>query len=422
MRKKVLIISANPMELCQNNGKTLLSFFTGYGRENLAQLYFYPSVPNTAEFDTFFRISDFDILNRRLHRTTGAGSPVEAVDCALPPETEETARMGHMKKGPLLRLLRELLWGSAWRSDALDRWLDTVAPDCIFFVAGDSLYSYAICEYVRQRCGAKLVVYVGDDYILPRQTLNPFRELRRRLIAKKMKQCVADANLFITISEKMRETYRQVLGKDSILAVNMADSLKEDIPQPTRASDRLLLAYLGGLQYNRGKTLRRLGETIARINAGGSTQLFLEIYSNARLDESQKAALEVPEASRFCGQLDQAGVRRKVNEADILVHVESFRKDNIADVRLSLSTKIPEYLSTGKPLLAIGPAEVASMEYLKDLAWCVTDEGTLEEKLVKLAQDPSLRAELGARGLTAYAHNHRREVRQAALWNAIDRL
>lgn len=423
MKKKVLIISGNPLDLCQNNGKTLLSFFTGYGRDRLAQLYFYPTLPNTGECETFFRISDFDILQKRLHKVPCAGGTVAPqTSQGSQPVSEEAARMGKLKKGAFTRLAREVLWKGAWRSEALDAWLDQVAPDCIFFMAGDSLYSYAICEYARQRSKAKLIVYVTDDYILPRKTLDPFRLLRRRLILRRMKQCVADANLFFTISEKMRETYRTVLGKDSQLAVNMSESLKDESMAASAGADKTVLAYLGGLHYNRDKTLHALGEAVERVNAAHGTNLFLEIYSNARLDEGQKAALEVPGASRFCGQLDQAGVKQKVNEADILVHVESFLPQNIEDVRLSISTKIPEYLSVGKPILAIGPQNVASMEYLQDKACCVTDERTLEEKLLKLARDPSLRAELGARGLAAYEHNHRREVRQAALWNAIDSL
>lgn len=421
MRKKVLIVSANPLDRNQNNGKTLLSFFSGYGREYLAQLYFYPTLPNTTEFERFFRISDFDVLNRRLHRSKTAGGPVEPVESALSVSTEETVRMGRIKKSALTCLAREVLWHGAWRSEALDRWLDETAPDVIFFVAGDGLYSYDICEYARRRTGAKLVVYTGDDYVLPRPKFYLAQDLRRRLILRKLKSCVDAADLFLTISEPMRRTYRELLGKDSLLAANMADSLREAQPAPKTRSG-LLLVYLGGFQYHRDATLHRLAEAIARINGEGRTPLFLEIYSNAQPDDALLRQLEVPGASAFCGCLDQAGVKWKVNEADILVHVESFSPESIADVRLSLSTKIPEYLSTGKPLLAIGPAEVASMVYLRDKACCVTDEADLEPQLRRLAEDAALRSSLGAVGRSAYEKNHRRDVCQAALWDALDRL
>ncbi|MBE6995176.1 MAG: glycosyltransferase family 4 protein [Ruminococcaceae bacterium] len=421
MKKKVLIISANPVDLCQNNGKTLLSFFDGYDTDRIAQLYFYPTVPNTDAVQNFFRISDLDVLRKRLGRVPAAGGTVKPAAAAAVEEDEDTARMGRVKKGALMRLAREVLWKGAWKSRALDAWLDDFAPECIFFVAGDGLYTYDIFEYAKRRSGAKSIVYVTDDYILPRRTWNPVRVLRQRLTLRRMKRCVREADAFLTISEKMRRTYRDVLGKDSMLAVNMSDCLKED-DAAAAPGGGLLLTYLGGLHYNRDKTLRRLGEAVAAVNASAGTELFLEIYSNARLDDAQRAALEVPGASRFCGQVDRSGVRRKVNEADVLVHVESFLAKNVEDVLLSVSTKIPEYLSVGKPILAIGPANVASMEYLQEIACCVTDEAALEARLRLLAETPALRSELGRRAEEAYWTNHSCDVQRDRLWQLIDQL
>ena len=45
--------------------------------------------------------------------------------------------------------------------------------------------------------------------------------------------------------------------------------------------------------------------------------------------------------------------------------MEAFDKENRDRVRYSVSTKIIESLASGRPLLAYGPEDVASMAYLR---------------------------------------------------------
>ena len=51
--------------------------------------------------------------------------------------------------------------------------------------------------------------------------------------------------------------------------------------------------------------------------------------------------------------------------ADILLHVESFEEKEKNYFRLSMSTKIPEYLSVGRPVLVVGPDDIGSVEYIR---------------------------------------------------------
>ena len=64
-------------------------------------------------------------------------------------------------------------------------------------------------------------------------------------------------------------------------------------------------------------------------------------------------------------------------------------------MRYSISTKIPEALAYGPCLLAYGPAEAASMEYLAQnrAAFVVTKQEDLEQSIVKLLTDQPLREE-----------------------------
>ena len=71
------------------------------------------------------------------------------------------------------------------------------------------------------------------------------------------------------------------------------------------------------------------------------------------------------------GKIDNKHVRQEQLKADILLHVEAFDEKSKKSTRLSISTKIFEYLYSGKIILGYGPADVASMEYLEELKYSI---------------------------------------------------
>ena len=84
-------------------------------------------------------------------------------------------------------------------------------------------------------------------------------------------------------------------------------------------------------------------------------------------------------------------VEKPKQKADILLHVESFDKKAIASTKYSFSTKIPEYLSAGKCVFAVGPSNVASIKYLSQFS-CVSNENDdIYNELLNLINDNDLR-------------------------------
>jgi glycosyltransferase involved in cell wall biosynthesis len=99
----------------------------------------------------------------------------------------------------------------------------------------------------------------------------------------------------------------------------------------------------------------------------------------------------------------------------VLLHVEAFDDTVRAYTRLSLSTKIPQYMSSGRPILAYGPGELASCRYIADCD-CgrvvgVQDPLALAKATRELASDALVRLGLGRRGwqLACQRHNADKE-------------
>ena len=406
MKRKILIISNNPLSNIQHNGKTIASFFEGCSPANIAQLYFNSAAPDNIQFNTYFRISDTDILKSISGKSPTCGGVVYPCEGYTAPVSSQL--FSKIKKTYLSRIGRDLLWKThKWETDNLNQWLDIFNPEIIFFVAGDSGFAYDICKYICDKYTAKLAVYITDDYILPRFDISPFFWIRRCYLIKKMKDAVNRCDLFITISEEMRKTYKDLFRKNSIIAINISESLYNDSNIITRNKNLIILVYTGGLHFHRDITLSLLAEAIQKYNQNSTEKkAFLKIYSTSKPSQKMLNRLNIDGASKFCGGVDSNSVKNVLNNCDIPVHAESFNKKAIASTRLSVSTKISEYLSLKKCILAIGPEEIASMRYLADCAYCITDKFLIYKKLVLLLDQEELRNEYSNMSYNKYMLYH----------------
>ena len=57
--------------------------------------------------------------------------------------------------------------------------------------------------------------------------------------------------------------------------------------------------------------------------------------------------------------------------ADVLVLAYNFDEDSLRYIRLSMPNKLPEYLASGAPVLAVGPRAANGIDYVCREAWPV---------------------------------------------------
>lgn len=410
---RILVISNNSFSDTTNNGKTLASFFEEYPAHNIAQLYFSAEAPNNKRYYNYFKIADSDIVKCVLKKKDTCGNIVNSKSVIKDTDSKKknNSLAEILKKYDFARIMREILWKSKkWKTKLFNQWLDEFHPEIIFLCAGDSGFAYDITKYIQNKYDTKLVVYITDDYILPRKTISAFWWVRRNYVLNKMRDAVCKSDLFVTISEQMREEYKQVFGKDSILAVNMTESMK-DGSICFENKNVLTLVYAGGLHYRRYVTLNLLAKSLKKYNEDleNKQKAYLKIYSGQKPSQKVLKYLNLEGASEFCGELNPLQLKQVLNSCDIPVHVESFDRKSIESTRLSISTKIPEYLSLEKPVLAIGPDKIASMEYLKDSAFCITNENNIYFHLQRLFTSNELREKLSLLALQKYEENHKKE-------------
>ena len=409
LTKRILVISNNPFSTKRNNGKTLKSFFESYPSNNIAQLYFNPEKPDVVLFNNYFRVSDNDVLNKILGLSKKCGEQVfPVIDEKV---NRDRGLFSKISRNHFTRIMRDLMWKTnVWKTSELQKWLDDFKPDIIFFLAGDSGFSYDICKYVVNRFNSKLAMYITDDYILPRHGISLFLPIKRHFLKKKLHETIHQCDILFTISTEMGYLYERIFSKKSFQLVNISESLYSLDANRNLENEIISLVYVGGLHYNRDKTLSLLAQAIKKFNDASITKkAFLKIFSTQAISEKKTKELSIEGASEFCGKLDSEGVKRILNQCDIPVHVESFQRKNISSTLLSISTKIPEYLSLGKCILAIGPAEISSMKYLSDCAFCITNDELITERLKFLFQEKSTYVLYSSLGYKKYLKYHSKE-------------
>ncbi len=340
--------------------------------------------------ENYYKILDEDIIGNLFGKSKVLGSEVyiETSEKRLIPQNINNS----LKKSHLIRFVRSLLWRLSlnFNKEGVKDWLDSFNPDIIFFCGGNANYLYRKVLKLSKKYDSKLIYYITDDYVLPYFSLNIFKKLNRIWTRNSFKKICSESSLVLTIGDKMAEVYKEKYGIESKKIMNLVETKKyEELKDEFRNND-LKFVYAGGLHSNRWKTLALIGESLRRINNQGFRGN-LEIYSAIKPEGKYFDEINKDGFSKYCGSLNAEEVKDVLKSADVLIHVESFDDRGKEVTYLSVSTKIPEYMVSGKCILAIGPKDVASIEYLNktNSGFVVTsmDKQDIDNTIIELFKD-----------------------------------
>ncbi len=412
---RILIISVNPVSTTSSNGKTYASIFKGYPKERLAQLYFRRETLSSDVCDRYFIISDEDILRRLAGRRGPLGREAHRGEQAEP--AVATAVRDRLKNSSAARFFRSLVWRSIdIRSRELVGWLEAFAPDILFFHGGDANYLYDKASKIARETGADIIYYITDDYVLPAFSLNPFAQWNRLWTRSAFKRMCRASCLVATIGGRMAREYKERYGIESYPMMNMVPVDTREIAAADAGTKELVFAFAGGLHTRRWKTLGLIAASLERLEKEGLKGR-LDVYSRDEPGAKILGTINRGDRSRFRGALDEAGVRAVLREADVLVHVESFAGKSRRVTRLSLSTKIPEYMAMGKCILAFGPKDVASIEYIGETGSGYIIDSTRERDIDRVLRDlmlhPRHREAFARQALKTARANHDEKIKRA---------
>lgn len=384
---KVLIVSHNVFSNTSNMGRTLAGFLKGIPTENLAQLYLHTEVPTSDICTNYYRVTDFDMIKKR-KKYVGTVFGANDIKKDLKSERVDEGKEAQIysfgrKRKPYMYVGRNLLWSNTkWKNEKLLNWVRSFDPDVIFFASGDYVFSYKIAMEIADICGIPIVTYICDDYyFLKRKSFSPLYHINRNCYKSTLKKLFSKHKNIVAICDKITTDYSKEFGVNS----NTIMTSSEVTPFGKKEDGNIVVSYLGNLGYNRYVSLIEIGKALKNVTDG---EVLLDVYSAENRPEIIEN-LTIENGINFCGSVSYDRVKAIMENSDILIHAESMNKETKEKVKYSVSTKIADTLSCGRCLLAYGPYEVASIEYLRnnDCACVVTNADDLEKMLKGLIED-----------------------------------
>ena len=201
------------------------------------------------------------------------------------------------------------------------------------------------------------------------------------LLRKSFRKVIGRCKNVFVISPKMKREYDDIFHIESTVITKGIDlnGLPEVIRHP---HNPIRLVYMGQVIYGRIFSLIELARAVKRINEDG-VKVQLSVYTNNVIESELKKQLLCSEEIRLLPPVPYSEVAGVIADNDVVVYVESFEPQFSKIARLSFSTKITDYLSSGKCIFAVGPGDVAPVEYLieEDAAIAVTSMDDIETAL-----------------------------------------
>lgn len=422
---RILFISSSPIQREISIGNTFLNVFDGIDDVEFASICTKTGTPDPL-ISRCFCITEKMLINNLLGKGK-AGKELELKNPEITTSTEKDSQTTTFVKRwrwSIFFWIQNTLWRlGRWKSHELKTFVEEYRPDIIFTVLSDKIFMNRLICHVISLANAKTVVYAWDNnYSMKKLSFSPFEWITHFCNRYHMRNTVAKADMLYVISDVQKQDYEKSFHKPCTVLTKSEDfSLEPSFK--VEPSVPLKLVYTGNLYANRWKSLAMLVRVLKRLNLE-HTKAELWIYSSSNITTSIKKALDVEGVSYFMGSISAQEVIRVQQDADVLVHAEAIDLKNRLTVRQSFSTKLVDYFMMSRPIVAVGPKDVASIKHLidNDCAIVADNEQDLYEKLSLVIDDTQKLNEYAERAYMCGRLNHDKKQQQTMLHQDLLRL
>ena len=418
-RRKRILVTTIPAWSERSGANTFSSLLEGYGANYIANVYTRADLPDSRVAGRYFQILEWQVVKSVFTLNSHTGKEVKAVekDTTLNSDTytkeQQRYRFFTRNRWYIALWLRELAWKlGRWKSKELKYFLDSFKPEVVIFSIESYLYYNRLNRYIVKYCKPhKVIGYLWDDNFTYKQSKHTIFSLFNRFIQRRsVKKTVEVCNDIISISKKMKRECDLTFGVNSIVLTKPMRSIHVQSYQ-YNGSNPIHIVYTGNLLYGRLNSIKLLIRAILDINKS-DMKFFIDIYTPTVISQIDFNYIN-NESCRIHGAIPQEEVYIQQQNADILLFVEDINSiNNIA--RLSFSTKITDYLSCRRCILAIGSIDNSAIEYFKeeDAALTCTCEKDIEITLHKIISNPQMLAYYAEKAYETSLKNHDKNIIQ----------
>lgn len=384
----ILVLTNCSWDDTNSVGNTLSNWFFGWENARFSTMYSREEMPNNNCCDSYFRVSPTNII-KNLLTPKKIGIQFGKKQIYAVSKSQKESELINSTRGKRIRnvfiFLSELLYSSKiWMNKKLKQFIQTQNPDLCFAFAISDPFRFFLCKYVKENLSIPLVLLIADDVY---GVYTRDRGVVSRRNKKRFEVMIKMADKVYGASEMMCEKYSRLFD---IEVKPLYKGCVLSTPK-TFNNTPIRLAYAGNLFYGRSQTLGAIAKELDHINKKNKQiTAQLEIYTGTPITEEFASMMNVEGSSKIMGQKPYTEIVEILKTADIVLHVESFDKEQIEVVKYSFSTKIIDCLQSGSVLMVVGPKGIASVEYPRTIpgAIVIDDVSDLQVVLSSVLSSP----------------------------------
>ena len=388
---------------------TWTSLLENYDSENIANICIRDEIPDNKICSRYFSISENKVIKSILNRNLKTGKEVlpeisQDNSGDLIAHNERYQRMQKKRRYSLL-IARELVWKfGKWKTPELDAFLDIFKPDVILHSMEGYIHLNRIVEYAIKRTGAKAVGYIWDDNFTYKQSRNIGYKIYRFFQRKSLKRLAKETERFFAISDMTKKEADDFFDIDCVVLTKPLSI--EPVVNYGEIEFPIKAVYTGKLASGRDITLSRIVKAAKEINEN-DIKIKFDVYTSTALSEKIKSVLNC-EYCQLHNPVPQAEVLKIQRNSDMMLFVEDIDGKDAKSARLSFSTKITDYLSSGKCIFAVGCCDTAPMQYFinNDAAIIARDDKEIKEKLEMIVNNYDLLVQYAEKASRTAKRNH----------------
>lgn len=384
---RILIISKYAWDDKLASGNTLSNFFSNWPNADFYMLYCRDSMPDNKCCTKYYSISPINILKNiftplrigKQFTFTGDGEDTTSA------RTEDTLKHASKRHKFVFELVHDMIYASKlWLNKKLKRFVAESNPDIVFCFGVPDAFTYQLVKYVKKHLDCPIVAYYVDDhYINKSGGLN----LLHRVGRKRLKEIAMMADKRYAIAQMMCDEYSREMNLNFELLYKGCDvkDVKHQVNMPIN------IVYAGNLLYHRDRILASIANALYELSKENKVNSHLDIYSGTPINDEIADSLTVNDVSVLHPAIPYEEIKEVMRQSDIVLHVESFDPEQIQTVRLSFSTKITDCIQSGSMVLAVGPENIASIEFLQGIpgVTVITNLNDVKPTLLSLLRHPS---------------------------------
>ena len=309
---------------------------------------------------------------------------------------------------------KKLAAGEIPLAEKLLGWCREFKPDIIFARPIDrpSFYWW-LPQLLAKELDIPFVTNVMDDWPARYEAREDLEEgdNSKSLLRSSLQNMFDGAAANIGISPQMCEAYEQRYGNQFVPFHNCIDVAEwSQVTKSYEIKEEFTLIYLGVVTEDKELwSLKDVRDTVLALRERGY-KIKMQIYSAPFCQATIEQHLASPGAIEYAGYVHPSKLPQILSEADLLVLPINFDEASLKYVGYSIQTKVPEYMASGTPILAYGPAVSPNINYaLRDNWGLVVDRPDKQRLAVAIAEtieDEQLRSRLGKYARDLAFRNH----------------